>query len=42
MQNSNENEVLTISFYRKTRHVIIDDYKTVDDKHTNINNRSFI
>ena len=42
MQNSDENKILSTSLFRKTRHVIIDDYKTIDNKYTNVNDQSFI
>ena len=42
MQNSNENEILLISSCRKIHHVIINDYKTIDDKYLNINDQSFV
>ena len=37
MQNNDENEILSTSFCQEIRHIIIDDYKTVDDKHLNVN-----
>ena len=42
MQNNNKNKLLSTSFCQEIRHVIIDDYKTINDEHANVNNQSFI
>ena len=42
MQNNDENEILLTSSCRKIRHVIINDYETINDEHTNVNDQSFI
>ena len=42
IQNSDENEIRSTSFYQKKRQVTIDDYEIVDYEYTNINNQSFI
>ena len=38
MQNSDRNKILSTSFYREIRHIIIDDYETIDNKYINIIN----
>ena len=42
MQNNDENEILSTSSYREIHHVIINDYKTIDDEYLNVNNQSFV
>ena len=42
MQNNDENEISSTSSCRKIRHVIIDNYKTIDDEHANVNDQLFI
>ena len=42
IKDNDENEILSTSLCRETRHIIIDDYETINDKYININNQLFV
>ena len=42
MQNNDENEILSTSFCREIRHIIINDYEIINNEYANVNDQSFI